>query len=255
MNTDKLRDLKGERKVTMLTAYDSQMARILDNAGVDVILVGDSLGMVVLGYKDTKQVTMSDMIRHTEAVARGATEAHIVADMPINSFNTVELALKNARRLMEAGAHSVKIEGRQSEVIKALIEDGIPVIGHVGLLPQTAKVMRVQGRKKSDAELIMEDTEALDRLGVWAVVLECVPLTLAKDITESIEALTIGIGAGAHCDGQVLVLNDMLGLGSGYSPKHAKVYVNLNEVISKAVSGYIDDVKTGKFPSDKFSFH
>lgn len=254
MNADKLKTLKGGRKVTALTAYDSQMARIQDNAGVDVILVGDSLGMVVLGYNDTKQVTMNDMIRHTEAVARGIEKAHIVADMPINSFDTVEEALKNAKLLKEAGAHSVKIEGLHSEVIKTLIDYGIPVMGHVGLLPQTAEVMKVKGKKKSEAELIMDDAKTLDHLGVYAIVLECIPLKLAQDITNSIEALTIGIGAGIHCDGQVLVVNDMLGMELGYVPRHAKVYVNINDIILKAVHEYIDDVKSGRFPNDRFSF-
>ncbi len=254
MNIDELKELKGKRKVTMLTAYDAQIGQMLDTAGIDVVLVGDSLGMVVLGYSDTKHVTMYDMIRHTGAVARGVKQAHIVSDMPINSFDTVEDAIKNARTLIKAGADSVKIEGRQTEVIKALIKAGIPVMGHVGLLPQTAEVMRVQGKKKSDAERITEDAEALDQLGVWSIVLECIPLTLAKEITESVKALTIGIGAGVHCDGQVLVVNDMLGMGSGYSPKHAKVYVNLNSIISGAVREYIDDVKSGRFPDTGSSF-
>jgi 3-methyl-2-oxobutanoate hydroxymethyltransferase len=255
MKAEELKKLKGVRKVTMLTAYDAQTARILDNVGVDVILVGDSLGMVVLGYEDTKRVTMDVMISHTEAVARGTENAHIIGDMPINSFDTVEDALLNAHRFANAGAHSVKIEGYHPEVIKAIISDGIPVIGHVGLLPQTAKKMKVKGKKKSEAELIMEDAKALDELGVYAMVLECIPLNLAKEITEAVNALTIGIGAGMHCDGQVLVINDMLGMESGYTPKHAKVYANLNEIITIAVAQYIEDVKSGKFPTDKFSFH
>jgi 3-methyl-2-oxobutanoate hydroxymethyltransferase len=254
LNVDKLKDLKGCRKVTVLTAYDYQMARILDNAGVDMILVGDSLGMVILGYEDTRQVTMEDMIRHTEAVARGVKKAHVIADMPIHSFLSVQEALKNARLLIEAGAHSVKIEGLHPEVIKALIDDGIPVMGHLGLLPQTTEVMKVKGKKKSEAEAIREDAQALDHLGVYGVVLECIPLNLAQEITYSIEALSIGIGAGVHCDGQVLVVNDMLGMEEGTVPKHAKVYANLYEIISEAVIRYLDEVKSGEFPDDRFSF-
>ena len=255
MKADELRALKGVRKVTMLTAYDYQMAKMQDQAGVDVILVGDSLGMVVLGYKDTRSVTMEDMVRHTEAVSRGVEHAHIIGDMPINSYNTVEDAVKNARRFMDAGAQSVKIEGYHPEVVRSLISAGIPVIGHVGLLPQTAKKMKVKGKKKSEADLILEDAKALDALGVYAMVLECIPLKLSKKITEAVNAITIGIGAGIYCDGQVLVVNDMLGMESGYTPKHSKVYVNLNEVVSDAVKQYIEEVKTGKFPTNKYSFH
>ena len=152
MELEEIRGLKGVRKVTMLTAYDAQTAKIMDAAGIDMILVGDSLGMVVLGYKDTKQVTMGDMIRHVEAVARGAPHTHIVGDLPINSYDTVEDALRNSRRLMEAGAHSVKLEGNIAEVIRALVAEGIPVMGHLGLLPQTAEVMKVRGKKRSEAE-------------------------------------------------------------------------------------------------------
>lgn len=255
MKAEDLKKLKGIRKVAMLTAYDVQTARIMDKVGIDVILVGDSLGMVVLGYSDTKSVTMDIMINHTAAVARGASNAHIIGDMPINSYNFVEDALINAHRFIEAGAHSVKIEGYHPKVIESLIAEGIPVIGHIGLLPQTAKNMKVKGKIKSEAEQIRKDAKALDKLGVYAMVLECIPLNLAKDITESVNALTIGIGAGINCDGQVLVINDMLGMETGYTPKHAKVYTNLNEIITKAVFQYIEDVKTGKFPTDKYSFH
>jgi len=255
MKADELRQLKYRRKVTVLTAYDTQMARIQDNSGVDIILVGDSLGMVVLGYDNTRNVTMNDMIRHTGAVSRGVEKTHIVADMPVNSFNTPDDAVGNAKKLVAAGAHSVKIEGRSVDAISAILREGIPVMGHVGLLPQTAEVMKVKGKKKSEAEMIIEDAEALDKLGVYAIVLECIPAKLGKMITERVEALTIGIGAGVDCDGQVLVVNDMLGMDSGYVPKHAKVYVNLNDVIGKAVREYIEDVKKGKFPDDDYIFH
>jgi len=255
MEADEIRSLKGVRKVTVLTAYDSQTAKVMEKAGIDMILVGDSLGMVVLGYEDTKQVTMDDMIRHTEAVARGAGSTHIIGDMPIHSYDTVEDALVNARRLMEAGAHSVKLEGHKPEAVKALVSEGIPVMGHLGLLPQTAEVMKVRGKKRSEAERILADAKELDDLGAFSIVLECIPLKLARRVTEAVEAVTIGIGAGVHCDGQVLVVNDMLGMDVGYSPKHSKKYADLNEVIGDAVRRYIEDVRDGRFPTDKHSFH
>jgi 3-methyl-2-oxobutanoate hydroxymethyltransferase len=255
MELEEIKRLKGVRKVTVLTAYDAQTAKIMDTAGIDMILVGDSLGMVVLGYEDTKQVAMEDMIRHTEAVARGAPSTHIIGDLPINSYDTVEDALRNARRLLEAGAHSVKLEGNKPEVVRALVAEGIQVMGHLGLLPQTAEVMKVRGKKRSEAERILADARELEELGVFSVVLECIPLDLAKQVTEAIGVLTIGIGAGVHCDGQVLVVNDMLGMDEGYSPKHSKTYANLNDIIWEAVRGYIEEVKAGKFPMDKHSFH
>jgi len=255
MDVEELRSLKGVRKVAMLTAYDYQMARIQDKAGIDVILVGDSLGMVVLGYRDTKQVTMDDMIRHTQAVARGTESALIVGDMPINSYNNVDDALENSTRLLDAGAHAVKLEGNRTEIIKALISSGIPVMGHLGLLPQTAEVMKVRGKKSEEAERILTDAVELDSLGVFSIVLECIPLKLAKRITEAVDALTIGIGAGIHCDGQVLVVNDMLGMNKEYNPKHSKIYVDLNTIIMNAVLNYVEEVKAGRFPIDKHSFH
>jgi len=255
MDVEEFRSLKGVRKMTMLTAYDYQMARIQDKAGIDVILVGDSLGMVVLGYRDTKQVTMDDMIRHTQAVARGTESALIVGDMPINSYNNVDDALENSTRLLDAGAHAVKLEGNRTEIIKALISSGIPVMGHLGLLPQTAEVMKVRGKKSEEAERILTDAVELDSLGVFSIVLECIPLKLAKRITEAVDALTIGIGAGIHCDGQVLVVNDMLGMNKEYSPKHSKIYVDLNTIIMNAVLNYVEEVKDGRFPTDKHSFH
>jgi len=255
MEIEEVERLKGVRKVTMLTAYDYQTARIMDAAGIDMILVGDSLGMVVLGYEDTKQVTMEDMIRHTRAVARGVESAIVIGDLPIHSYDTVEDALTNAKRLVEAGAHTVKLEGYKPNAVKALIEEGIPVQGHLGLLPQTADVMRVRGKKRSEAERILAEARELDALGVFSLVLECIPLKLAKQVTEEVGTLTIGIGAGVHCDGQVLVVNDMLGMDEGYSPKHSKVFANLNDIIGDAVERYIEEVKEGKFPTDRHSFH
>jgi len=255
MEIDQVRRLKGVRKVTVLTAYDYQTAKIMDVAGIDIILVGDSLGMVVLGYEDTKQVTMEDMIRHTQAVARGVESAIIIGDLPIHSYETVEDALTNAGKLMEAGAHAVKLEGYKPDAVKALIEEGIPVQGHLGLLPQTADVMKVRGKKRSEAERILAEARELDALGVFSLVLECIPLKLAKQVTEAVGTLTIGIGAGVHCDGQVLVVNDMLGMDEGYSPKHSKIFANLNDIIGDAVERYIEEVKAGKFPTDRHSFH
>ncbi len=255
MEIDEVRRLKGVRKVTVLTAYDYQTAKIMDVAGIDIILVGDSLGMVVLGYEDTKQVTMEDMIRHTQAVARGVESAIIIGDLPIHSYETVEDALTNAGKLMEAGAHAVKLEGYKPDAVKALIEEGIPVQGHLGLLPQTADVMKVRGKKRSEAERILAEAREMDALGVFSLVLECIPLKLAKQVTEAVGTLTIGIGAGVHCDGQVLVVNDMLGMDEGYSPKHSKIFANLNDIIGEAVERYIEEVKEGKFPTDRHSFH
>ncbi|UCE44387.1 MAG: 3-methyl-2-oxobutanoate hydroxymethyltransferase, partial [Candidatus Bathyarchaeota archaeon] len=208
--------LKEKRKIVMLTAYDYQVAKMLDETKIDLILVGDSLGMVVLGYGDTKKVTIEDMIHHTKAVARGAKNTPIIGDMPINSCNTVEAALVNARRFLEAGAQGVKIEGRRPEVIKALLDKGTPVMGHVGLLPQTAERYRLRGKDKAEGEKIFKEAMELDQMGVFTIVLECIPESLAKKITDNTEAPTIGIGAGKYCDGQVLVINDMLGFDENF---------------------------------------
>lgn len=239
----------------MLTAYDYQMAKILDAVGVDILLVGDSLGMVVLGYDDTKEVAMNDMVRHTEAVARGTESALIVSDMPISTYDTVGDALENARRLIDADADAVKLEGNKPDVVEALISSGIPVMGHVGLLPQAAERYRVKGKKKREAEHIYADSLELDRLGVFSIVLECIPMGLAKRITEAVGSLTIGIGAGVNCDGQVLVLNDMLGMEEGFKPKHVKRYAHLSETIKDAVLKYVEDVQSKRFPDDAHSFH
>ncbi|MBQ03392.1 3-methyl-2-oxobutanoate hydroxymethyltransferase [Candidatus Bathyarchaeota archaeon] len=255
MNVEEVKRLKGVRKITVLTAYDYQTAKIIDDMGIDMILVGDSLGMVVLGYHDTKKVTMMDMIRHTQAVARGVKSAIVIGDLPIHSFDTVEDALANSKRLVEAGAHAVKLEGNKPEIIRAIIEAGIPVQGHLGLLPQTAKSMKVRGKRSRDAEQILADAKVLDSLGVFSLVLECIPLDLARRITGAVATSTIGIGAGVHCDGQVLVMNDMLGMDDGYCPRHANAYLDLNNLIGKAVKSYIEDVKTGRFPEDRHSFH
>ena len=250
-----LNNLKNKSKFVMLTAYDYQIAKILGETGIDLILVGDSLGMVVLGYQDTKSVTMEDMIHHTRAVARGTKSTPIIGDMPINSYNTVEDALENAKQLLEAGAHGVKIEGNRPKIIEALVKKGIPVMGHVGLLPQSADGFRLNGKNVMEAERILEDAIALDKMDVFAIVLECIPESLAKKITETVNAPTIGIGAGIHCDGQVLVINDLLGFDEAFSPKYLKRYAFLGREIRKAVVTFKDDVLNGRYPDEKHTYH
>ena len=250
-----IREKKGKEKIIVLTAYDYQMAKILDEIGIDMILVGDSLGMVVQGYSDTKNVTMRDMLYHTRAVARGAKKTPIIGDMPINSYRTVKQALKNAKLFIENGAHGVKIEGNKPKIVRALIEAGIPVMGHVGLLPQTAESYRVRGKNPKEARKILKDAQQLDKLGVFSIVLECIPESLAKKITESVNAPTIGIGAGKYCDGQVLVINDMLGFDEDFKPKYLKRYANLNRIIKEAVQKFKEEVYTGKYPDYEHTYH
>jgi len=254
MKLEELGRKKGKEKILMLTAYDYQMAKILDECGIDLILVGDSLGMVIQGYKDTKSVTMDDMIYHTRIVARGASKTPVIGDMPIGSYETAEEAVKNARRFIEAGAVGVKIEGNKPEVVKALIREGIPVMGHVGLLPQTAESYRVKGRKPEEAVQILSDAIELDRMGVFAIVIECVPRDLAKRITESVRSPTIGIGAGSYCDGQVLVINDLLGFDEQWSPKFVKKYANLGRIIKEAILKFKEEVSSGAFPCEEHSY-
>jgi 3-methyl-2-oxobutanoate hydroxymethyltransferase len=252
---DKIKRKKGKQKIVMLTAYDYQIAKILDGTSIDLILVGDSLGMVVQGHSDTKSVTMSDMIYHTKNVAKGAQKTSIIGDMPISSCKTVEDGLRNAKQFLEAGAHGVKIEGNRSEVVSALIDAGIPVMGHVGMLPQMAETYRVKGKKPEEAEEIFRDALNLDKLGVFSIVLECMPESLAKRITENVKAPTIGIGAGKHCDGQVLVINDMLGLDESFKPKYVKRYAHLGEVIKDAVAKFVEEVSDGNYPDDERTYH
>jgi 3-methyl-2-oxobutanoate hydroxymethyltransferase len=247
--------LKGQRKIVMLTCYDFQHAKLLEEAGIDLLLVGDSLGMVVLGYADTKNVTLEEMLHHTRAVARGAKKTHIVGDMPINTYNTPEEAVKNAKKFIEAGAHSVKVEGLKEEVVKALIENKIPVMGHLGLLPQTAEKYCVQGKTEEEAERIFQEALALDKLGIYSLVLECVPQALAQKITQAVKCPTIGIGASKDCDGQVLVLNDILGLDAAFDPKFVKRYAQLSPAISEAVKKFKKEVIEEKFPAEEHTFH
>ena len=249
-------------KITMLAAYDYSTALKVDEAGVDIILVGDSLGMVILGYESTLPVTMEDMIHHTKAVSRAAERSMVIGDMPFLSYHaSADEAVYNAGRfLKEAGAHGVKLEGGRevSEVVRRITSAGIPVMAHLGLTPQAIHKLggyKVQGREKGTAERMLEDAKILEDAGAFSVVLECVPETLAGEITRSLEIPTIGIGAGVHCDGQVLVVNDMLGMYDNFTPKFVKKYADLDPVLKDAFKQYIDDVKSGTFPGEEHSFH
>ena len=249
---------KGE-KITCLTAYDASMASLIDSAGVDTILIGDSLGMVIQGAENTRSVTMQDMIYHTSIVSDVCKQALVIADMPINSYEESQSALNNAKALIDHGAEMIKIEGgiEHTEVIKALISNNINVCGHLGLQPQLvidSSDYKVQGRDKSSAQLIIDNAMLLDSLGVSVLVLECVPSDLAKVISEQIKIQTIGIGAGRDCDGQVLVSYDMLGITSGRQPRFVRNFLNSQDSISAAVKSYIKEVKTGTFPSDSESY-
>ena len=248
-------------KITMLTAYDFSTAKLVDEAGVNTILVGDSLGMVMLGYEDTLSVTMEDMIHHTKAVAKGAKNALVVADMPFMSYQTsVYDAVVNAGRLIKEGhAHAVKLEGgaKVSEQIRAIVDAQIPVVGHIGLTPQSVNAFggfKVQGKTLENARQIIEDAKIVEEAGAFAVVLECVPAKLAKLISESISIPTIGIGAGNGCDGQVLVYQDMLGMYGSFKPKFVKHFADVGEVIKGAFRAYIEEVKSGAFPNEEHTF-
>jgi len=249
---EQIKAMKNKEKIAVLTAYGYPIAKILDESDFDIILVGDSLGMVVLGYETTKQVTMQDIIRHTNAVANGAKNTLIIADLPINSYNTEEEAIKNARLLLEAGAHAVKPEGK-SDIVKALAEQNIPVMGHIGLLPQT-QAYKVKGKDEEEAKNLINEAKEMEKAGAFSMVIESVPTELAKKITESVNIPTIGIGAGKYCDGQVLVINDMLGFYDKLKPKFVKQYADLWNIIKKAVSEYRNEVKEGKFPSEEHSY-
>ncbi len=250
------------KKITCLTAYDYPTARLMDEAGVDVVLVGDSVAMVVLGYESTLPLTMEEALHHTKAVRRGVQRALVVADMPFGTYQgDVNEALKNAVRFVkEAGAEAVKVEGgeRRLEVIARLTEAEIPVMGHVGLTPQSVNAMggyRVQGKTAGGAEQLLRDARAVEAAGAFSIVLEGIPRELAAEITKSVRIPTIGIGAGPNCDGQILVLHDLLGLTFQEPPKFARRYANVGEVISQAVREYCADVQGGSFPSDAESYH
>ena len=248
-------------KISMLTCYDYSMARLMDEAGINVLLIGDSLGNVVLGYEDTISVTMEDMIHHTAAVARGAKNAFVLADMPFMSYQTsVYDALVNAGRLMKEGrAGAVKLEGGKNicPQIEAITKAGIPVMGHLGLTPQAINAFggfKVQGKTQEAAEQLLEDALAVEKAGAFALVLECVPRKLADIITEKLTIPTIGIGAGNGCDGQILVYQDLLGMFSDFTPKFVKKYANVGEIMKDAFSAYIEDVKQGAFPEKKHEY-
>ena len=262
VSIDDLKAMKERgQKIAMLTAYDYPTARLLDEAGVPIILVGDSLGMVVLGYSSTLPVTMADMIHHVSAVVRGTQKAHIVADMPFMSYQAgPEDALRNAGRfLQEAGAQSVKLEGGVSvaETVRRLVEAGIPVMGHIGLTPQSVNQFggyKLQGKTPAAAVKLLNDAVALEQAGAYAMVLETIPAPLGKLVSERVSIPTIGIGAGPYCDGQVQVLHDMLGLHPDFVPKHAKQYAHLAEEIGRAVREYLSEVQESRFPTERESF-
>lgn len=248
-------------KLAMLTAYDYSMAKLIDESEVNGILVGDSLGMVCLGYEDTLSVTMEDMIHHTRAVSRGVKNTLVVSDMPFMSYQTsVYDAVLNAGRLIKEGrAHAVKLEGGKevSEHIKAIVNASIPVMAHIGLTPQSVNAFggfKVQGKSEEAARKLIEDAKAVEEAGAFAVVLECVPAKLSEIISKKINIPTIGIGAGVGCDGQILVYQDMLGMYSEFTPKFVKKYANVGEVMKDAFNKYVQEVRDGVFPGENNSF-
>ncbi|MFW5853705.1 MAG: 3-methyl-2-oxobutanoate hydroxymethyltransferase [Thermodesulfobacteriota bacterium] len=247
--------------ITMLTAYDYPWALLVDRAGIDMILVGDSLGMVVLGYEDTVSVTMEEMIHHIKAVTRAVRHALVVGDMPFGSYNvSVEKAVENATRIMKEGrADCVKLEGGlcAAPVVEAIVRAGIPVQGHIGLTPQTASALggfKVQGKSAEAAQALVEDARALEKAGCFSLVLEAVPAPIAKMVTDAVAIPTIGIGAGVHCDGQVLVTHDLVGLFDRFVPKFVKQYAKISDIATEAFAQFKDDVKAGRFPEERHSF-
>ncbi|MEI6970243.1 MAG: 3-methyl-2-oxobutanoate hydroxymethyltransferase [bacterium] len=259
----KIKAMKGTQKISCLTAYDYTMARLVDQAGIQLVLVGDSLAMTMLGYSTTLPVTMEEMLHHTRAVARGVKEALVVADMPFMSYHvTPSQAVKNAGVFIKAaGADAVKVEGGRFRVpaVRALVANGIPVLGHIGLTPQSIRAMggyKVQGKKPDEAQGLIDDAIALEKAGVFAIVLECVPKTLGREITRAVGVPTIGIGAGPHCDGQILVIHDMLGFVCDDAPKltFVKRYAGLGAAASRAIRKYRLDIENGRFPNRAQSF-
>ena len=262
VTVDDIKEMKGRgEKIVMLTAYDYPSARLAEEAGVDMVLVGDTLGMVVLGYDSTLPVTMEDMLHHSKAVVRGSQRAMVVGDMPFMSYQTgLDDAMRNAGRfLQEAGVQAVKLEGgvHMAETVRRLVQVGIPVVGHIGLTPQSVNQLsgyKVQGRTPEAAERLMEDAIALQQAGAFCIVIETIPAPLAKLISQRLRVPTIGIGAGAGCDGQVQVWHDLLALYSAFVPKHAKQYAQIGEAIKAAISAYASEVRSGAFPTSKESF-
>lgn len=252
---------KRKEKIVMLTCYDYSMAKILSDSAVDILLVGDSVGTVKLGYKDTLSVTVDDMVHHTKAVKNGACDnVMIVSDMPYMSYEkNPEEAVFNAKKLISAGADAVKVEGGKEIIasVKAVINNGIAVIGHLGLMPQSINKIggyKVQCRDEESVKILLEDALALQQAGVFSIVLECIPEHAAQIVAEKIDIPVIGIGAGKYCDGQVLVSDDMLGIFSDFKPKFVKQYANLAEIINKAVRNYSDEVKNGQFPQESNTY-
>jgi 3-methyl-2-oxobutanoate hydroxymethyltransferase len=248
-------------KITVLTAYDYPWALLVDRAGIDMVLVGDSLGMVVLGYPDTVSVSMDEMVHHLKAVNRAVARALVVGDMPFGSYNvSAAKAVENANRLMKEGrADAVKLEGGRpmAETVAALVRAGIPVQGHIGLTPQTASALggfKVQGQSAEAARSLIADARALAAAGCFSIVLEAIPAPIARLITEAVAVPTIGIGAGADCDGQVLVTHDMVGLFDRFTPKFVKQYARIGETVAAAIAAYKQDVQAGRFPEEKHSF-
>ncbi len=247
--------------ITMVTAYDYSTAVLVESAGIDMILVGDSLGNVMLGYDTTIPVTVDDIVHHTKAVVRGVKRTFVVADMPFLSYHlSVKDALRNAGRIFqEGGAKAIKLEGGQEicDAVKAITDAGIPVVGHLGLTPQSVHQFggyRVQGKDASAATKLLNDAKALEQAGAFMIVLECIPEELGKKVTEELNIPTIGIGAGVHCDGQVLVIQDLLGITQGFKPKFVKRYANIGEQIITALQSYRDEVKQRQFPAAEYSY-
>jgi 3-methyl-2-oxobutanoate hydroxymethyltransferase len=247
-SVDDLKQMKVEnRKIAMLTAYDYPTAKFVADAGADMILVGDSLGMVVLGFRDTREVTMDIMVTHVGAVRRGAPEIHIVGDMPIHSYDTPEAAAANAQRLVEAGADTVKMEGRVLDAVRAVRAQGIEVMGHVGVLPQSTGT-KLRGRDPDDAQAIQDDARSLESCGCYAIVIENSVAGLGRQVSEVVDVPTIGIGAGPDTDGQVLIVHDVLGMFERFTPPFAKRYAELAVAAREACSAYVEDVRAGRFP-------
>lgn len=247
LSASQLNAMKGQTAITMLTAYTAPIAGYVERAGVPVILVGDSLAMVEMGYNNTRAVTIEHIQYHIGAVRRGAPNTHIIGDMTYQSYDTVDDALGNARKLIDAGADSVKLEGRVVEQIHYLVENNIDVVGHTGLTPQTANSFKQAGNSAQDAERVMTDSRAIAEAGAFMLVLEHIPNELAQAVTDMCPIPTIGIGAGANCDGQVLVINDLLGIGD-YWPPFSKQYAHVGETVEKAIAKFRSDVESGKFP-------
>lgn len=247
---DKIKKMKGKEKTTMLTAYDFVTSTLIGEAEIEITLVGDSVGNVLLGYENTLPVTMDEMLHHVRAVARAKPKSLIVGDMPNKSYTDKKIALENAKKFLEAGAETVKVEGPAIEVVKHLVQNQIPVMGHVGLTPQSITEWKVQGKDEQSAKKILNDAIALEKAGCFSIVIETVPESLGKKITESLSIPTIGIGAGAHCDGQVLVINDLLGFNAReFKPRFVKNYANLRESALQAIKEFKKDVKNKTFPS------